>query len=213
MFNTCIQCGAYHADKTIDPGGPTAVCPACGHAYPFRQFPLLLIGGASGAGKSAVLHALIGRVDDVVLLESDILWRLSFDTPDDDYRDFFETWLRLAKNIGQSGRPAAIFGAGFVVPGNSESCVERRYFSAVSYLALVADEAVLTQRLQARPAWRESGGEAFIESQLAFNRWLLAYDDTPPLTRLDTSVAPVAETAVAVVAWIRLMLARNMSHV
>ncbi len=210
MFNTCAQCGAYRVDKTIDPTGPIAICPVCGHAHPFRQLPLLLVGGASGAGKSAVLRALIGQIDEAVLLEGDILWRPSFNSPDDSYRDFFEMWLRMAKNIGQSGRPAVLFGAGFAVPDNVEPCVERRYVSAVNYLALVADGAVLTERLQARPAWRESGGDAFIESQLDFNRWLRAYDDTPSISQLDTSDATVAETAVAVATWIRLTLARDM---
>lgn len=210
MLNTCPHCGAYRVDKSIDPAGPSAICPDCGHAEPFRQLPLLLIGGPSGAGKTAVLRALIGRIDEAVLLESDILWRSPFNTPDDNYRDFFETWLRMAKNVGQSGRPVVLFGAGFVVPGNIEPCVERRYFSTVSYLALVADETTLTDRLKARPAWRESGGDGFVESQLAFNRWLRSYDDDPPITRLDTSDTSVAETIAAVAVWIRLALGRDM---
>ncbi|MEZ4519804.1 MAG: rRNA adenine N-6-methyltransferase family protein [Chloroflexota bacterium] len=52
IFNTCYNCGQYHADKAIDPDGPFAVCPECGYRHPFRQLPLLLVGGASGAGKS-----------------------------------------------------------------------------------------------------------------------------------------------------------------
>ena len=86
MFNTCYACGEYHADKIIELETPiegmnNAVCPECGYRHPFHQLPLLLIGGASGTGKSAVGQLLIGRVDDVVALESDILWRAEFNAP------------------------------------------------------------------------------------------------------------------------------------
>ena len=75
MFNVCLECGAYHADKQIEPDLSVARCPACGHAHPFRRLPLFLICGASGTGKSAICNELAGRFDAVVLLEGDILWR------------------------------------------------------------------------------------------------------------------------------------------
>ncbi len=42
-----------------------------------------------------------------------------------------------------------------------EPCVERRYFSSVSYGALVCQEAELRRRLEARPAWRGSRDPSF----------------------------------------------------
>ncbi len=48
MFNVCYQCGIYRADKIIDPAGPYAVCPECGHRHPFLRQPLFTVGGASG---------------------------------------------------------------------------------------------------------------------------------------------------------------------
>jgi hypothetical protein len=172
MFNVCHNCGLYHADKIIDLSGygPYAICPECGHKHPFRQLPLLIVSGASGAGKSSVCQAMIGKLEDVILLDCDILWRPEFNRPDK-YRDFFETWLRLAKNISQSGRPAVLFGAGMGVPENVEPCIERRYFSDVHYLALICDDEVLAQRLKARPAWRGSGVQAYIDTHIQFNRW------------------------------------------
>lgn len=208
MFNTCTACGQYRADKIIELHAPiegmnSAVCPVCGHRHPFYQLPLLLVGGPSGAGKSAVANGLIGRLDRVVALETDILWRPEFDQPETQYRDFFETWLRMAKNIGQSARPVVLFGAGFAVPGNIEPCIERRYFSAVHYLALVCDDAVLAERLRQRPSWRGSGDEATIATQQAYNQWLMAYNEpTPTMTRLDTTAITLAQTAAAVAGWI-----------
>ena len=94
MMNVCFNCGLYRADKVIDPEGPYAICPECGHKHPFRQLPLLIVAGASGVGKSTVCRRLMGRVPEVVVLEADILWRDAFNKPEDAYRDFFERWLR-----------------------------------------------------------------------------------------------------------------------
>ena len=203
MLNTCPACGAYHADQIVIPAGPLVICPACGARRPFVQLPLFLVGGASGAGKTAVLHSLLGRVPEGVLLEGDLLWRPEFNQPADNYRDFYETWLRLAKSIGQSGRPVVLFNAG-AIPQNVEPCVERRYFAEIHYLALVCDDALLAERLEARPSWRESSGADFIAAQQAYNRWLQENATTtdPPITLLDTSAASVAETATAVRRWI-----------
>jgi hypothetical protein len=204
LFNICQQCGQYHADKEIDPEGPYAICPECEEKHPFRQLPLLLICGPSGGGKTAVLRALLGRITVAVLLEGDLLWRPEFNQPEDNYGDFYETWLRMAKNINQSGRPVALFNAG-AIPPNIELCVERRYFSATYYLALVCDDVVLEERLRGRPSWRESADPANMKAQVGFNHWLKenAASTEPPIELLDTTDAGEAETAVAVARWIR----------
>jgi AAA domain len=126
MLNICFNCGVYRADKVIEPQGPFAVCPECGYKQAFLRLPLLIVSGASGVGKSTVCHHLLGQLNDVVLLDSDILWRPEFDQPEDHYRDFFETWLRLCKNISQSGWPVVLFGAGVGVPENMDPCVEQQ---------------------------------------------------------------------------------------
>jgi hypothetical protein len=204
MFNVCHQCGLYRADKIVDPSGPYAICPECGHKHIFRQLPLLMVSGASGSGKSNVCNNLLGQLDHVVLLDTDILWRPEFNQPETNFREFFETWLRMAKNISQSGRPVVLFGAGMGVPGNIEPCIERRYFSQIHYLALVCDDNELARRLKARPAWRGSGDPAFIDSQIRFNRWLKETEDThPPISLIDTTAASLEHTVKQVNSWIR----------
>ncbi len=204
MFNVCHNCGLYRVDKIIDPSGPYAICPECGYKHPFRQLPLLIVSGASGAGKTSVCKAMIGKLDNVVLLDSDILWRPEYNKPEDNYRDFFETWLRVAKNISQAGRPVILFGAGMGVPENIEPCVERRYFSDIHYLALVCDDDLLAQRLKARPAWRGSGDQAYIETHVQFNQWFKEQGKrNTPISLIDTTNVLLETTVELVKIWIR----------
>jgi predicted ABC-type ATPase len=192
----------YHADKEIDPSGPFAICPECEYRHPFRQLPLLVISGASGTGKTAVCQQLMGKMTQAVLLDSDILWRAEFNHPETRYRDYFETWLRVCKNIGQSGRPVVLFGAGVGVPENMETCIERRYLSRIHYLALVCSDEMLAERLRQRPAWRGTHSLSYIEDHIRFNHWFKAYDNEPVINLADTTNTPVEETARQVANWI-----------
>ena len=214
MMNVCVNCGEYRADKTIDSSGPCALCPVCGHAHRFLQLPLLIVAGASGTGKSTVCHALLASASEAVLLDGDILWRPEFNRPRDNYRDFFETWLRVAKGISQSGRPVVLFNAGMGVPENIERCVERRYFADVHYLALVCDDEVLEQRLRARPAWRKSGAPENVEEQLRFNRWFKEKARHGPFAveLLDTTGIYVEETTEQVATWIQSKLSATATQ-
>jgi shikimate kinase len=208
MLNICANCGQYRPDKIIDPVGPVAICPECGYRHPFRQLPLFVVAGASGAGKSTVCRRLMQTQTLAVALDDDILWRAEFDTPANGYRDFFETWLRLAANISQAGRPVLLFGGGIGLPANLEPCVYRRYFSVVHYLALVCDDEALTERLTRRPAWRQSAAAEFLTSQHRFNQWFKAYRETQPaMTRVDTTRVDEATTARQVLDWVNAGLA------
>ena len=108
MINVCERCGSYRADKHIEHSGPYAICPDCGHRHRFVCTPLLIVSGASGAGKTRVCGLLTGVVTRAVLLDVDILWRREFNDPVSNFRDFFETWLRVAKNVAQSRRPVVL---------------------------------------------------------------------------------------------------------
>jgi predicted kinase len=206
MFNVCPHCGAYSVEKTIDPSGPFAICPFCHYVQPFLQLPLFIISGASGTGKSTICLALVRLQQECVVIESDILWGIVPATPADNYRGYRNTWLRVAKNISQSGRPVVLCGT--VLPDQFEDCPERRYFSTLHYLALVCDDDLLAQRLQDRPAWRQSHTPEFVKNMLAFNRWLKEHAPTtsPPMTLYDTSHRSIPETVDDVAHWIRQLL-------
>jgi hypothetical protein len=94
---------------------------------------------------------------------------------------------------------------GTALPVQFESCPERRYFTVLHYLALVCDDDLLAARLQARPAWRGAGGEAFVDTMTAFNGWIKANAATTqtPMTLLDTTAISVEQSVAQVAAWVR----------
>lgn len=203
MFNVCPNCGEYHVDKMIVPEGPYAVCPSCEYQHKFLRLPLFVLTGASGVGKTATCLALAEKAKDIVVMESDILWQKEFNQPETDYRRYRETWLRVCKNISQAGKPVVLCGA--AIPEQFESCVERRYFSDIHYLALVCEDEVLACRLRSRPAWRGSSAEEYIKEHVSFNRWLKANAPTtkPAMLLLDTSEITVDQSVEAVEHWIQ----------
>jgi len=217
MFNVCYGCGRYNSDKLIqsndadkDNTWAFAICPSCGYKHPFRKLPLFVVCGASGTGKTAVCSILARKKFPFIPLEGDILWCPAFDDPENNYRDFNEIWLRMAKNIGQAGRPVVLFSAGAGIPGNLQNCTERRYFSSLYVLALVCDKSTLKHRLQKRPAWRNCS-ESFISNQIEFNKWYRDVGPTldPPITVIDTSQASLEQTVSSVMAWITPFLPKN----
>ncbi|HUX88196.1 MAG TPA: AAA family ATPase [Chloroflexota bacterium] len=203
MFNVCPGCGLYSVEKAIDPSGPFAICPSCGHRHLFVRLPLFVVTGASGAGKTTVSLQLPNLLSECVVLESDLLWRPELDRPENQYRDFRDLWLRLAKNVHQSGRSVVLLGS--AVPESFENSPERRYLRVIHYLALVCDDGALATRLSQRPGWRNSHSDDFVKRMVAFNRWLREHADTttPPLTLLETIEATIEETVGQVARWVR----------
>ncbi len=206
MFNVCPGCGIYSADKAVDPAGPFAVCVHCGYKHSFVQLPLFLITGASGTGKTAVCLELASRLNECVFLECDILWQPEFSSPQDDYRRFRESWLRVAKNINQARRPTVLCGS--ATSESYDRCIERRYFGPIHTLALICQDDVLIRRLKDRPDWRQASSEAFIARILEFNRWLIEHAQRPhlPMTLLDTSHLTPLQAGERAAGWIRSYL-------
>lgn len=203
MFSVCPQCGEYCVEKTIDPTGPFAICPFCHYAHPFLKQPLFIITGPSGAGKSTVCLELVSLMQECVVLETDILWGLVPATSENNYGDYHNTWLRIAKNIGQAGRPVVLCGT--ALPEHFESRPERRYFSTLHYLAMVCNDSTLVERLKQRPSWRGSASEDVLQQMVQFNRWLKEHAATtnPAMTLYNSGGRSIQETTQDIAQWIR----------
>ena len=124
-------------------------------------------------------------------------------TSKDNYSGYRNVWLRVAKNVGQAGRPVVLFGS--ALPEQFEECPERRYFSTLYYLTFVCDDDVLVERLKQRPEWRMTHTPEILENMVQFNRWLKANasQTKPPMTLFDTSYKSIDETVKYTAEWVR----------
>ena len=136
-------------------------------------------------------------------MESDILWSDVYNEPETNYRKYRELWLRLCKNISQIGKP--VVHCGCAVPEQFEDCIERRYFSNIYYLAIVADDAVLEKRLRENRGFND---DEYIKQHIAFNQWLKNNADKtqPKMKLLDNSESDLERSVRITNEWIHKSL-------
>jgi uncharacterized protein YukE len=166
----------------------------------------LIVTGASGSGKTTVMHHLLHTLPECIVLESDILWgTVPADGPND-FQSYYDLWLRMVKAVAQAGKPALLCGT--ALPETIERLPERRHIGSIHYLALICDARAQRERLVARPAWRKSGADEFLQTQVRFNQHLRerAAEMIPPMEMLDTTEVTAAETASQVRRWVQSRL-------
>lgn len=121
---------------------------------------------------------------------------------EDNWNNFRNLCLRVAKNINQGGKPTIIFGSS--IPSQYEECTERRYFHNSYYLALVCEDDELKKRLKVRPSWRNSSSPETIKKMLEFNQWFKdnKNNTTPKMSLLDNSTLTLEEASERIKIWL-----------
>ena len=165
---------------------------------PTKKLPLFIISGASGVGKSTLCEILFQNEADYIVLESDILWHDVYNTPDDDYRLYRRTQMRLCANIAQIGMPVVLCGC--AVPKQFESLEERKLFTQIYYLAVVCDDSALKDKLY---NGRGISDENWLASSFEFNNWLKQNGKINGMTLLDNTNLTPQEGAEIVDLWIK----------
>ena len=155
-------------------------------------------------GKTTATETLTSLVPECVRLDGDLLWRHEYYGVPEEEAAYYETWLRLAVELAQHGRPLVFCGA--VLPIRWENSPLRAYASRIHYLALVCDPDVHERRLRGRGPG--SHDDVYAEPSLRFNEWLRdnAASTDPPMELLDTTALEPAETTDAIAAWVRARL-------
>lgn len=74
MFEICPKCGNCEWNKLVSVDKWSASCPKCGASWENRAFPLLILTGCSGIGKTTTARRLMERQKDFVVLDGDLLF-------------------------------------------------------------------------------------------------------------------------------------------
>ena len=195
MSLICPKCGAYALDNTERSPNSTK-CAACNSITPVNIFPLFVVTGASGSGKSTVVGELRCQLPEFIVFDSDLLWGRTGD-------HYHNNWLRIAYSIAQGGRYILICGT--LMPWDLDACEDRGLVGTIHFLNLHCSDEIREQRLRARPAGRNSASEDFINEHRRFAHWLIVnasvkYD--PPMVTVDTSSKSVREVAQEIAQWV-----------
>jgi broad-specificity NMP kinase len=159
-----------------------------------QKLPLFIVTGSSGSGKTYVINELRRILPDFDIFDIDNVREFNI-TDDSQIRN---VWLRVARNIAESGRKTIICGT--AMSWDIEKCVDFPYFKHVYYLDLHCDEETRDKRLRDRN-WPDE----MIQEYKNFAKWLIENADkayNPPMPIVDTTVTDVADVAAQIKKWV-----------
>jgi len=184
-----MNCGP---DAVLERRGAVLHCPRCGIPQPVPDFPLFVVTGASGTGKTTITGPLRRALPGCDVFDTDIILQvaaLGWDT-------WRNTWLRLAHAIALNGRVTVLCGS--LLPSQLETLPAYKLVGPIRFCTLDCPSPVLADRLRRRPSWRGTSTEDAIAEHQRFAAWLRA--NIEPC--YDTSQLTPAETAERIATWI-----------
>jgi adenylylsulfate kinase-like enzyme len=90
-----------------------------------KKLPLFIVTGSSGSGKTYVITELRKVMPNFDIFDIDNLREVGIS----DEQQIRNVWLRVARNIAESGRMTIICGT--AMPWDIEKCVDFSYFKHV----------------------------------------------------------------------------------
>jgi dephospho-CoA kinase len=163
------------------------------------KVPLYIVTGAKGTGKTTIIKDLRKLMPEYAVFDyDDIIEFINDDLRKFDKHKLLNIWLRVARNIAESGRKTII--CGIIRPDDVEKCIDFDNFKHVYYLALHCDDQTREIRLQKRKRMTEKK----LQRNNDFAKWLIEIADkyNPPMPIIDTSKTDVTKVAQQIREWI-----------
>ena len=160
-----------------------------------RQFPLIIVTGASGVGKTIVMHELRGLFPDFVVLSTD---DDNFGSTKLDYQDRYNLLFHFAAAATRSNIGTIICGT--VMPWDAQKCDTYHDFREVCFINLHCDDETRNNRLRNRLD-KDTWTDEMLKAHQEFAQWLLDNAETaynPPMPTIDTTLTPPAEIALQI---------------
>ena len=176
-----------------------ARCRACGSSdLAAKRAPLLVVTGASGAGKTSVFHDLASQLRrECIVFDADwLIDPFGGDVTTLDWVMLRDSWLHVAHGVAQNGLATLLLG-GFL-PDQLADLQGRHWIGDIHFLLLDCEDDERRHRIDARPAGRTHD----VEPQVTFGQWLR--HRIPAV--VDTTTGTPADAAAAIAVWARTVL-------
>lgn len=164
------------------------------------KVPLYIITGAGASGKTFVINELRKLMPDYIVLDYDGIFRyLKDDSGKVDKHQVQNIWLRIVRDIAESGKKTII--CGLIKPEDIETSPEFRYFPQINYLILHCDDKTREKRLRERKKMKDKKIEYIKE----LAHWFIELADqyNPSIPIIDTSKTDVTNVAEQIREWIQ----------
>ncbi len=195
MISICPHCGSNRWNKSATATHIT--CPECGHSWPYRRGPLLLLTGCSGVGKTTTGVALSHMQQDFAVLDADMFY-----IPDDSQiiTGMLEPICRFSAALNQQGTAILWTKAGGL--DRIKDTYHRQFFSEVKCLALTCEPDELRRRMT---DGRGITDEGWLNGSRDYNEYFRTHDLLADVRfdKLDITRLSPDEAAQQVHAWMQ----------
>ena len=198
MISMCPQCGSNRWNKTATATHIT--CLECGHSWPYRRGPLLLLTGCSGVGKTTTAIRMFGMTKDFAVLDGDMFY-----LPDDSHLlSMLEKVCNLSAAFNQQGTAILWTMAGGL------DCIKdtyhRQFLSEIKCLALTCEPDELRRRMT---EGRHITDERWLEGSREYNEYFRTHDELGDVhfDKLDITRLSPDEAAEYVRTWVTAQIA------
>ena len=198
MISMCPRCGSNRWNKIATATHIT--CPECGHSWPYRRGPLLLLTGCSGVGKTTTGVALSLMHKDFAVLDADMFY-----LPNDReiISGMLEPVCRLSAAFNQQGTAILWTMAGGL------DCIKntyhRQFFSEIKCLALTCEPDELRRRMT---EGRGITDERWLNGSREYNEYFRNHNELGDVhfDKLDITHLAPDDAAEQVLNWVKKQL-------